>query len=138
MINCKLYRKLLSLSILSLIAPWQLLQQIHVSGLLAWKTRLWSDYNVLLTKLKNINMAFRVDVNKGPLTLTHDRKYHDVLWYFCAHFIFIKIYILNMRNRYPNVLCVKTILLILNFLFWEFFFKLWIAINYFKKFGKDL
>lgn len=63
-------------------------------------------------------MAFRVDVNKGPLTLTHDRKYHDVLWYFCAHFIFIKIYFWNMRNKYPyhayviDVQTVKTIIFI--------------------------
>lgn len=25
-------------------------------------------------------MALRVDVNKGPFTLTHDRKYHDLFF----------------------------------------------------------
>lgn len=86
-------------------------------------------------------MALRVDVNKGPLTLTHDRKYHDVLWYFCAHFIFIKIYFLNMRNRYPYVIDVKTIIFI-EFSLLGFYFKFKNCKELFEYiyifFGKDL
>lgn len=70
-------------------------------------------------------MAFRVDVNKGPLTLTHDRKYHDVLWYFCAHFIFIKIYFSNMRNKYPYAIDVKTVktIIFIELSLMRFYFK---------------
>ena len=31
-------------------------------------------------------MALRVDVNKGPFTLTHDRKYHDLFFNY-KHFL---------------------------------------------------